>query len=1212
MRFSSGTVLSAPKSLVVLILFFSLIKLVPTASATTCAPVSSGQDSTISSSCSDLSLNGAGNVTVNSDVTITTTVVNNLVSNYTSLSNSGTTEAINNLGTISTNSGYGVFNASQGWITTLNNSGTISVNTGYGLFNSFQGRIVTLSNSGTITANSWDAINNGGQSSNYGSSAATIDTLNNSGSIRAGAIVFGYAIRNTGVIGSISNTGDITAGLGGTAIDSNLMTTLNNLGTISAGDAGVGIRIGGTLSSYLTNLNNSGVISAGNTGVIFGVVTASGTAISNNSNIGSINNSGTISAGTGGTGIYNLGAISVITNTGSITGGLYGIRNAVFSTPGIDTINNAQGVGNQFGSLVYGGKLPTNYNIIINSPTNFGQLSGISLNLGTNKTVFNIYGNTGTTLVSGVPASTVKVGTYESVLTGLTSSNIMSSSLSGTYTGGYTWQLVNSSGTNWNLVVTSGSPAASTTTTITSDSNITAGTTVSVNSISNTSNPVLSGGTLTLNTGDSSSAALSVTSAGGVIQSPSSGSALLSGALTGSGGLTFTGTGTTVLTGTNTYSGGTTVASGTLQGNTTSLQGAITNSGKLVFDQLSKGTFSGTIAGSGAVVVQNAGTVVFAGTNTYTGGTTVSGGTLSVAGTTPTGTGDVVISAPATLMGTGTIAGNVSVAGTFKPGNSPGYLSVAQNLTLNSGGTYQQDIAGTIQANSASPIGASGYYSFSTVGRQLVINPGATLTPMLQNLFLATESGYGSAPYVPKLGDTFRIATAAGGISGTFSKLTQPAGLTTGTQFIPFYNYAGGNSIDLAVIPTSYATTLANTNSNTQSVAAVLDKLSAAQMSGIATSVQTNLMYSTATQRVALLSSYTQALAGEIYANTLAVIPQTSQRVQSAVLGHISDTAMPAGLGNPNAGMPMSATSVTPQNPLGMPGSQFSTNPLVNPAKDVIAPANNSVWGEIAYQYGNRSSDSNSSGFNSNLYQAVFGAELYNENNIKAGAGFSLSTTNVSMNTGSSTVGQGSLFVYGKLPLMQDYMLDGMASVGLSSTDASRNDPTSNNSLKAKGVMGNDVLLSVGLSRPFDASDVTLTPYISATWQMVNQSSINEGTASAAALSVNSYTGNGGRGVIGLVLGSKNKDPMVDKYTYKVNVAVGADTNTLINPSLSANLASYGTVIQAANVGNTFVQAGLYGTMKFADNAYAFAGITGEARSGQTLGAVNFGMRLQF
>ena len=871
-------------------------------------------------------------------------------------------------------------------------------------------------------------------------------------------------------------------------------------------------------------------------------------------------------------------------------------------------------------------------------------------------------------------------------------------------------------------------------------SDVVAGTSVGLSSIGVTANPVLAGGTLVLNKGDSSSVSIAITSAGGTIQHPTSGSATLSGVFSGAGGLTFIGAGSTtlsgantytggttvssgtlqgnttslqgaitnnstvifdqsttgtyssvmsgtggltkqgdgtlvlsgtntysggttvssgtlqgntaslqgsitnngkvvfdqssagtfsgtiagsgavvvqnsgtvVLTGTNTYSGGTTVSSGTLQGNTASLQGSITNNGKVVFDQSSAGTFSGTIAGSGAVVVQNSGTVVLAGSNSYSGGTTVSGGTLSVAGTAPTGTGDVVISSAATIMGTGTIAGNMVVAGTFKPGNSPGYLSVAQNVTLGAGGVYQQDIAGTTQASSATPVGATGYYSFLTVGGQLLINSGATLYPKLQNLFQTTESGYGSAAYVPSLGNTFRIATAAGGISGTFSAIVQPAGLASGTQFLPFYNYGGSNSLDLAIIPTSYGSTLASTSTNTQSVAAVLDKLSTAQMAGTATSIQTNLMYATATQTASSLASFAQGLSGEIYADTLAVIPQTSQRVQTAVLARISDTVMPVSSGNPNTGMPLSTSGITPQNPMGVPNASFSTNPAVNPAKDVLSPANNSVWGEIAYQYGNRSSDSNASGFNSNLYQAVFGADLYHENHIKAGAGFSLSTTNVSMNSGTGAVGQGSLFVYGKMPVMQDYVLDGMASFGLSSTDVTRNDPSSTNSLKARAIKGNDVVLSAGISRPFETDEVTITPYVRATWQMVNQSPFDEGTASAAALSVNGYTGNGVRGLLGVSIGSKNKDPMVDPYTYKVNLAVGADTNTLINPSLTANLAGYGTTTQAANVGNTFVQAGLYGTMKFADNAYAYAGVSGEARSGQTLYGGSVGLRMAF
>jgi len=170
--------------------------------------------------------------------------------------------------------------------------------------------------------------------------------------------------------------------------------------------------------------------------------------------------------------------------------------------------------------------------------------------------------------------------------------------------------------------------------------------------------PVLSGGTLVLNKDDSTSTALTIASDGGTIQNPTTGSATLSGALSGSGGLTFTGVGTTVLTGANTYTGGTTVASGTLQGNTNSLQGSVTNNGTVVFDQATTGTFTGSITGTGKLVTQNTGTLVLTGSNTYSGGTTVnSGSTLSISSGSALGTGrlDLVSSsnASATLTTTG-------------------------------------------------------------------------------------------------------------------------------------------------------------------------------------------------------------------------------------------------------------------------------------------------------------------------------------------------------------------------------------------------------------------------------------------------------------------------------------------------------------------------------------------------------------------------------
>ena len=138
-----------------------------------------------------------------------------------------------------------------------------------------------------------------------------------------------------------------------------------------------------------------------------------------------------------------------------------------------------------------------------------------------------------------------------------------------------------------------------------------------------------------------------------------------------------------------------------------------------------------------------------------------------------------------------------------------------------------------------------------------------------------------------------------------------------------------------------------------------------------------------------------------------------------------------------------------------------------------------------------------------------------------------------------------------------------------------------------------------------------MSPYIRATGQIVNQSSFTEGST-PAALSVDSYSGSGVRGVIGVALGSTATNPMNERYTYRINLGVGADSSTLLNPTLNASLAGMPTSITTPQSGLTFAQAGLYGTVKFTDNTYAYAGVAAEFRSGSTLGNFNVGVRIQY
>ena len=119
-----------------------------------------------------------------------------------------------------------------------------------------------------------------------------------------------------------------------------------------------------------------------------------------------------------------------------------GLRGSSDKEAVITTLNNSQGASSS--SLDYRGRLPTNYNIIINSTSDYGKVNVSSTDLS-GTTNFGIYSS-----------STIDDSYYSSVITGLTSSYINNDSGSTNINGTtYTWNLKNPSGTRWDLYVAS-------------------------------------------------------------------------------------------------------------------------------------------------------------------------------------------------------------------------------------------------------------------------------------------------------------------------------------------------------------------------------------------------------------------------------------------------------------------------------------------------------------------------------------------------------------------------------------------------------------------------------------------------------------------------------------------------------------------------------------------------------------------------------------
>lgn len=700
-----------------------------------------------------------------------------------------------------------------GTLGTLLNSGSGSIiaprNAVYAL-----GQIGTLANAGVLKADV-TAVRLGASSGSYffSSSAVsqvgTIDRLTNSGTIVGGV----NGLASAGQITWIINSGSI---VGGSGIGiSNLGVAYTRSGTqdgFSQTSVNVTSVVGGTLSMAI---RNTGLIMGGRSGIINGEMSALATVQSTQvsdynyynptistvvntigpvgGSIGAVNNAGTILGITvagidnrastavidsllnsgliqgGEVGIANAGTIGLLSNSGTITGGVAALSNA--ATGVLTSVSNTGVIAGNITNAA-----ARDLTIAGGDGAGVGTLTGVGGAVGS-------IGNTASNLVlAGNLAlnDNINVGTH----TVSNSGNLQlvgAAALTGNYsqTTGTLTAIANTTG--YGSLQVSGTASISGSTIVLASTYAYGLTSGAAYTIVAASDAASSYSGLTALAPGYTTAAISTIVAGGqtdlVVTVGSS--SLSTGAATIAGG-----TGTLdVMTGGSLSVTGGTATIGSITNGVVTLTGGSTSLGTISGGSITLAS-GATIAGTHAVEVTG-GTISVAGT--VAAPLSVDGGRVSLNGVA---SGPVTVGGGGTLRGTGTVNGAATVAGVLAPGNSPGTLIFTAGLTQAANSTLSIDIDGT-----GTGTGAGNYSRVLVTGGGYTIASGATLTPRLRGI-----TGNASNSYSPTLGTDFTVVTAAGGISGSFATVAQPAaGLLANTQFTAL---TSANAIDLYVTPT--------------------------------------------------------------------------------------------------------------------------------------------------------------------------------------------------------------------------------------------------------------------------------------------------------------------------------------------------------------------------------------------------------------------------
>lgn len=475
--------------------------------------------------------------------------------------------------------------------------------------------------------------------------------------------------------------------------------------------------------------------------------------------------------------------------------------------------------------------------------------------------------------------------------------------------------------------------------------------------------------------------------------------------------LNKTGTGTLTLSATNTFTGNVNITAGTVSiagtanlgnvandviisnGGTLAVTGTTTLANGRAFQlaglstidvaSATTTTLQGVVANgasAGTLVKAGGGILLLSGTNTYTGATNVDGGTLRAGSAGAFGASTVfsVLSGATldlngfnqtfgALSGAGTVTGaNSTISGTLTPGDGTpaSSMAIVGNLAFQSGAQYIVQVNPTTSSS-------TNVTGTATLG-------GAAVT-----------ANFANGSYVSK---KYTILTATGGVSGTFSGLTNtnlPAGFSTSLSYDgndAFLNLA----MNLAPLPTGFntnqrgvvnaLTNYFNTNGSIPIVFGSLTPAGLTQVSGETGTGSQQTTFNAMTQFMGVMTDPFIAGRGELGAGP------------SGAIGYAEETLAYARKRNPSDAL-AAIYNKAPPAPVFVPGW--------------------SVW--AAGFGGSQTTDGNtalgSNNTTSNVYGTAVGADYrFSPSTI---AGFSLAGGGTTFNVANGGSGRSDLFQAG-------------------------------------------------------------------------------------------------------------------------------------------------------------------------------------------------------